>query len=187
MEKILPRIILAVLVCTSTARGGLAGHGQRAADISRLEEQWRAAQQHNDKAAFHRLLAPDLTFVGTSGSFRDKAGYKDSRGGSWIPQSSSYNIDGLVVRFYGDTAVVTGREAATVAGVVFQARFTHVWVQRKGQWRLVAIQRTQISSDTKRGQTSNKSLQPTASRLAANFHMTRTFQSAVTRAPARCG
>jgi hypothetical protein len=161
MEKLLPRIIVAVLVCTSTAHGG---HGQRKAEIFRLEEQWRVAQQQSDKAAFDRLLARDLTFVGTSGSFRDKAGYVASRRGSYIPQASSYRIDGLVVRFYGDTAIVTGREATKVAGVAHQARFTHVWVQQQGQWRLVAIQRTEISSATEHREPSNQAMERTADR-----------------------
>jgi hypothetical protein len=99
------------------------------------------------------LLAPGVTFVGTSGSFRDKADYIASRERSWIPRASSYSIDGLAVRFYGDTAVVTGHEATTGAGVASQGRFTHVWVHRQGRWRLVAIQRTEISFDRKRRQT----------------------------------
>jgi uncharacterized protein (TIGR02246 family) len=167
-EEPLLRILLIFLLCTLTAHGSQAGHAQREAEILKLEEQWRSAQQHNDKAAFDRLLAPSVTFVGTSGSFRDKADYIASRGGSWIPRASSYSIDGLAVRFYGDTAVVTGHEATTGVGVAFQGRFTHVWVQRQGRWRLVAIQRTEISFDTKRRQTSNPvRMQATAGRSDA--------------------
>ena len=148
--ELLPRTFLTVLlVCTSTAHGSQVRHTQREAEILKLEEQWRGAQQHNDKAAFDRLLAPDVTFVGTSGSFRNKAEYIASRGGSWIPRASSYTIDGLAVRFYGDTAVVTGRETTTGAGVAAQGRFTHVWVHPPRRWQLVAIQRTGISSDTR--------------------------------------
>ena len=51
-----------------------------------LEEEWRVAQQRNDTAAFKRLLAPDLTFIGTSGSFRNRAGYVAGPGSSWIPR-----------------------------------------------------------------------------------------------------
>ena len=147
-QELVVRILVIVLLGASTAHASQARHGSREAEILELEEQWCNAQHHNDKAAFDRLLAPDLTFVGTSGSFRDKTEYIASRGGSWIPRASSYSIDGLAVRFYGHTAVVTGHEGTTGAGGV-QARFTHVWVQRQGEWRLVAIQRTEISFDTK--------------------------------------
>ncbi len=47
--------------------------------ILQLEEQWRVAQYTNDAAAYSRLLAPDLTFIGTSGSLRDRADYIASR------------------------------------------------------------------------------------------------------------
>ena len=36
--------------------------------IRRLEDQWRAAQQSNDTAAFRKLLAPEVAFIGTSGN-----------------------------------------------------------------------------------------------------------------------
>src|SRR5204863_5300798 len=137
--------------------------------ILNLEEEWRSAQQHNDRAAFDRLLAPDVSFVGTSGSFRNKADYIASREKSWIPRASSYRIDGLAVRFYGDTAVVTGHEVTTGEGVAAQGRFTHVWVEREGRWRLVAIQRTEISADPERRQTSKKVIPPTAPRSDGQF------------------
>lgn len=111
----------------------------------RLEEAWRNAQQHNDNAAFERLLAPDVTFVGTSGSLRDKKGYAASRAGSWITRAATYTVHDLSVRFYGPVAIVTGTEETTGEGVTNKARFTHVWVRRAGRWQLVAIQRTDIA------------------------------------------
>jgi len=113
--------------------------------ILQLEEQWRLAQHHNDTAAFRRLLAPDLTFIGTSGSFRDRADYIASRSASWIPRAKSFTASELRVRIYGATAIVTGREQTTGAGVGFSARFTDVWLRRRGRWQLVAAQRTDIA------------------------------------------
>jgi hypothetical protein len=116
----------------------------RGKELLRLENEWREAQLRNDKAAFDRLLSPDLTFVGTSGSFRDKTGFIASRGSSWIPRSETYTYTEISVRFYGETAIITGLEATTGAGVTAQGRFTHVWAKSKGKWLLVAIQRTEV-------------------------------------------
>jgi ketosteroid isomerase-like protein len=103
------------------------------------------SQHQNDKDAYDQLLSADLTFIGTSGSFRDKTGFIASRKDSWIPRSETYTYSEMTVRFYGSAAIVTRREATTGTGVAFQGRFTHVWAKRQGRWRLVAIQRTNIT------------------------------------------
>ena len=113
--------------------------------ILQLEEQWRVAQHTNDAAAYSRLLAPDLTFIGTSGSLRDRADYIASRATSSIPPAATYEFNELRVRMFGTVAIVTGREETTGQRTTFQARFTHVWARRNGRWQLVAIQRTDIA------------------------------------------
>jgi len=112
--------------------------------ILRLEEAWKVAQRNTDTSAFARLLAPDFTFIGTSGSLRDRAGYAGSRTGSWIPQGATFTVTDLRVRIYGATAVVTGREHTTGPRFTGSTRFTHVWVRRRGDWQMVAAQRTAI-------------------------------------------
>ena len=137
-------IILLVLCCLPI--GGFAQTaGPRRAEILRLEDRWREAQHRNDKTAFDQLLSPDLTFIGTSGSFRSKTDFIASRNNSLIPSANTYTYSEISVRFYGGTAVVTGREETTGTGVTFQGRFTHVWAKRQGKWLLVAIQRTDIT------------------------------------------
>jgi ketosteroid isomerase-like protein len=111
----------------------------------RLEEAWDQAQRNNDTTAFLQLLAPDLTFIGTSGSFRDRSGYIASRSGSWIPRAATFTVTELLVRIYGETAIVTGRGTTTGAGVEGSVRFTDVWLRRHGKWQLVAVHRTEIS------------------------------------------
>ena len=113
--------------------------------ILRLEEEWKAAQRNTDTSAFTRLLAPDFTFIGTSGSVRDRAGYAASRSGSWIPQGTTFTVAELHVRIYGATAVVTGRENSTGPRFTGSTRFTQVWLLRQGKWQMVAAQRTEIS------------------------------------------
>jgi len=134
-----------LLLCCLPAGGFAQTTGWRRTEILRLEDRWREAQHRNDKAAFDQLLSPDLTFIGTSGSFRNKNGFIASRNNSSIPRANTYTYSELSVRFYGDTAIVTGREETTGTGVTFQGRFTHVWAKRLGKWLLVAIQRTDIT------------------------------------------
>ena len=113
--------------------------------IRRLEERWRAAQQANDTVAFHEFLAPDATFIGTSGSLRDRREYIASRSDSWIPHSTSFTVDELRLRAYGTVVIVTGRETSTGPGTQASGRFTHIWARRAGTWALVALQRTEIA------------------------------------------
>ena len=115
--------------------------------ILALEEKWRVAQLRNDVAAFRELLSPDLTFIGTSGSLRDRPDYIASRGSSMLPRAKTYEYSELRVRVFGPVAIVTGREATTGTGVAFQGRFTHVWAEESRRWRLVAIQRTGIAPE----------------------------------------
>jgi uncharacterized protein (TIGR02246 family) len=138
-------VITLLLCCFPATVAAQTKNHRGGEEILRLEDQWREAQQHNDKAAFDRLLSSDLTFVGTSGSFRTKTGFIASRDTSWIPRAETYTSTDVSVRFYGETAIVTGLGATTGAGVTAKARFTHVWAKRKGKWLLVAIQRTEVS------------------------------------------
>jgi ketosteroid isomerase-like protein len=55
------------------------------------------------------------------------------------------------VRLYGETAVITGRTQMHGhygdAPFITKSRYTHVFVEQQGQWRLVAAQGTQISGE----------------------------------------
>ena len=113
--------------------------------IVQLERKWWDAQQHDDTIAFVQLLAPDVTFIGTSGSLRDRASFIASRRGSWIPKAATFTLTELRVRVYNTVAVVTGRGATTGTGVTGSARFTDVWLLRSATWQLVAVQRTDIA------------------------------------------
>ena len=139
------RAVIIFLLCCSPVGVMAQNTIQARKEILRVEDRWREAQHQNDKDAYDQLLSVDLTFIGTSGSFRDKTSFIASRKDSWIPRSETYTYSEMTVRFYGSAAIVTGHEATTGTGVAFQGRFTHVWAKRQGRWRLVAIQRTNIT------------------------------------------
>ncbi|MDB6123825.1 MAG: hypothetical protein JWQ71_2818 [Pedosphaera sp.] len=55
------------------------------------------------------------------------------------------------VRSYGATAVITGRTQMKMrfgeAAITTKSRYTHVYVEQAGQWRLVTAQGTQIAGE----------------------------------------
>ncbi len=137
--------MMTMLLLTTLLGAVSAEPPQVEAIVLRLEDDWRLAQHKNDIAALLSLLASDVTFIGTSGSLRDRADYIASRATSSMPRASTYEYSELRVRAFGSVVIVTGRAATTGEGIAFQARFTDVWAQREGRWQLVAIQRTDIA------------------------------------------
>jgi hypothetical protein len=59
------------------------------------------------------------------------------------------------VRLYRTTAVVTGRTQMSArlgeTAIAIRSRYTHVYVEQEGRWRLVAAQGTQIAGDLAQG------------------------------------
>jgi uncharacterized protein (TIGR02246 family) len=138
-------VLLSALLTPAAMAAAATGSGEVESRILALEDRWRVAQHKNDAEAFLTLLSPDVTFIGTSGSLRDRRGFISSRTSSSIPRAATYEYSELRVRVFGQVAVVTGREKTTGARVGFQGRFTHVWAEQSGVWLLVAIQRTEIA------------------------------------------
>jgi len=89
----------------------------------------------------HRIYADDFIGVGPSGTVRTKPQViADFTSGELKFQSIT--TEEVQVRVYGNTAVETGR--STMIGqdkgkdVPRDTRFTRVWVNQRGRWRLVA-------------------------------------------------
>lgn len=116
--------------------------------LLKLEDEWGEALIHDDAAAMDRFLAPDFTFIEPDGTTKDRAAYLADRGKNPFDTSSFVN-DELRVRWYGDSAVVSGH--ATVQEDIegkhyaFQLRWQELWVKRKGQWKVVCSQGTPVN------------------------------------------
>ena len=109
--------------------------------ISQLDNERIQAQIHADATTLDRIYADDFIGVGPSGRVRTKPQViSDFTSGDLKFQSIT--TDDVQVRVYGDTAVETGR--STMIGqdkgqtVPRDTRFTRVWVNQQGRWRLVA-------------------------------------------------
>jgi uncharacterized protein (TIGR02246 family) len=109
--------------------------------IRRLDDQRIQAQVHADATALNRIYADDFIGVGPSGTVRAKPQViADFTSGDLKFQSIT--TDEVQVRVYGNTAVETGRSTMTGQDkgkdVPRDTRFTRVWLNQRGRWRLVA-------------------------------------------------
>jgi uncharacterized protein (TIGR02246 family) len=122
-----------------SAKGEQKGNVEQA--IRRVDDERIQAQVHADATALDRIYADDFIGVGPSGTVRTKPQViADFTSGSLKFQSIT--TDEVQVRVYGNTAVETGRSTMTGQDkgkdVPRDTRFTRVWVNQQGRWRLVA-------------------------------------------------
>jgi ketosteroid isomerase-like protein len=107
-----------------------------------LERRWMGALQQRDASALSQLVSADFTLVSprlvVAAGDRDKYFQHAMRDLSL----TSYDFEGLTVRLYGRTAVVSGRlrQSASAAGEDWGGSylFTDVWVSRDGAWQVVS-------------------------------------------------
>lgn len=116
--------------------------------ILSVEQARLAAFRGNDKAAFSRLVADDLTMVHSNGEIFGKAQEMSVMRSSTPDRPlPTLGLEDTQVRGYGDSAVLTGslveRNGATV---LLRLRFTNVYARKAGRWQLVAGQLTKAST-----------------------------------------
>lgn len=107
-----------------------------------LELKWMSALQQRDASALNQLVSEDFTLVSprlvVAARERDKYFQHAMRDLSL----TFYEFEGLTVRLYGRTAVVSGRlrQSARAAGEDWGGNylFTDVWVSRDGAWQVVS-------------------------------------------------
>jgi len=137
--------LFAMIVCGSAfADSGDAG---TVALIRKLEEQRIDAGLRKDVAALDATTADDYVQIDMAGNTRDKA-TQMKRIASPEVKMVSNTLDEVVVRVYGETAVVTGRATAvgTIRGEPYpRIRYTRVYVKRDGQWKVVLFQQTKTN------------------------------------------
>jgi hypothetical protein len=116
--------------------------------ITGLEKDGLQAELKKDRSWFQDYLADDLTRVTPDGVVEDKV---RSTASTLDPANKveSKIYDELTVRPYGeDVIIATGKVSVkgkrNNAEYTEQRTFTHVWVNRIGQWQEVAIQESPI-------------------------------------------
>ncbi|MGH9881836.1 MAG: DUF4440 domain-containing protein [Pyrinomonadaceae bacterium] len=89
------------------------------------------------------------TFKPTAEQSRRKLAKRGNRIATTNRDDASIDNDEVMVRVYGDAAVVTGRSTTKRAGqgsevITRQVRFTRVYAKSKGRWRAVSAHNTLI-------------------------------------------
>ena len=113
----------------------------RTSKMIELENKWNAAYQRGDIAVMNSLLDDDFIITVEDGSTFSKPGYIAHSGDTTVHVSQSEMSD-LRVRMHDNTAVVTGtyHEKGTSKGKPYEYRdrFTDVWININGRWRVIA-------------------------------------------------
>jgi ketosteroid isomerase-like protein len=116
-----------------------------------LLDEFLAGASSNDIAAHQRFWSDDLVYTSSAGERHGKAEIinsmqQDSAEDSTEP-TMVYGREALLVRVYGDTAVVTFRLTGTSQSetpVVSRYYNTGTFLKRDGEWRVIAWQATKI-------------------------------------------
>src|SRR5215475_7565488 len=131
----------AMLCAAEPAISNISRENKMIREIMDLERHTKEASIHNDTKFTEQALADNYIAIGPLGTVVTKSDMVDVRRRSKL-HYESIDVSEMVVRIYGDTAVVTAK--AEVKGSDFGEdfsgpyRYTRVWVKEKGAWRAVA-------------------------------------------------
>ena len=136
-----------LLLCLLAALPAISA--QRPASMSESSEQEVIRQivdmERQSKEASLRTLAEDYVAITPLGQVTTKKETISARRSGQL-RYEAMNITDMVVRVYGDTAVVTARADVKghQLGEDFSGpyRYTRVWVRHNGQWQTVSYQAT---------------------------------------------
>lgn len=147
-DTLMKRILGFVFIGLSIAPAGCSQKSTAGPELVVLENSWKESVIKRDAAALNRLYADEYASTDQEGMVWNKAEDIDidTKGAS---QLTSYKLDDLKVRPYGDVAVVTGVNIShgTLHGYASssRSRFTDVFVKRDGRWQCVASQTTALA------------------------------------------
>ena len=114
-----------------------------ARELTEFEARLATTYKSGDCDEWGALLAPEWSVIHITGAEIKKA---DAIRTCKSPDTriDSLASDNIVVRAFGDAAVVTGRTTAAAGGQTVVLRFTDVFVRRDGKWLVVASQATRV-------------------------------------------
>jgi ketosteroid isomerase-like protein len=154
INKCLALLFSAFMTATAFAAQHVAVHprssldeGDQAAirEIVDMERQVKEASLRRDADFSQRTLAEDYVAISPLGLVSTKQDTLSVRKSGQL-RYDTINITDMVVRVYGDTAVVTARAEVRghQLGEDFSGpyRYTRVWVRRSGHWQTVSYQAT---------------------------------------------
>lgn len=117
-------------------------------ELEALERRLAATWQAGDCAGWGALIAPEWFVTHINGEVISR---EQALAMCAAPQTriAEMRYDDLVVRAFGDAAVVTGRTTATTAAEPPETvvlRFTDVCIRRQNAWQVVASHATRVAA-----------------------------------------
>ncbi len=143
---ILPISVLAAQRVSVRSKASLdSGDQETIREIIDMERQAKEASLRRDSDFSQRTLAEDYVAITPLGQVTTKQDTVSARRSGQL-KYDTINVSDMVVRVYGDTAVVTARADVKghQLGEDFSGpyRYTRVWVRRTGHWLAVSYQAT---------------------------------------------
>lgn len=118
-----------------------------AADIAKLEQERFTAYVKSDVAALDRIFADDLVYIHSNGVPDNKAAVVQSFASGDL-KISRFDGEEIKVRQIGDVMVAVGLVHVDLVNkgtaAKFDIRYTAVYVNQSGQWRLAHVQNGRI-------------------------------------------
>ena len=122
-----------------------SGDQQTIREIIEMERETKEASLRRDAEFPQRTLAGDYVAITPLGQVTTKRDALSARKSGQL-RYDTIDVSDMVVRLYGDTAVVTARADVKghQLGEDFSGpyRYTRVWVRRSGRWQTVSYQAT---------------------------------------------
>jgi hypothetical protein len=151
VRRMIARVLIAFVFSSVLWMSGVRAEepARDAVDLEALVQRWDQALVSRDHAFVERILADEFTYIGATGEVQTRAELlaqlRDER--LRIEEARS---DEVMVRLYGDTAVVVarGRTRGHFGSEAFDNayRFTDVWVRRDSRWQAVLTQITALAA-----------------------------------------
>lgn len=118
--------------------------------VKAADKAWAAATVKGDETALMRILTADLQYIHSNAELDTRASFiEKTKTGFRTYQRLEH--EGMEVRLYGNTAVLTATAQVVtaskgVAAPVAHLRIIHVWVYGQGRWQLVAHQSLRLAN-----------------------------------------
>ncbi|GAB3419161.1 nuclear transport factor 2 family protein [Massilia agilis] len=116
--------------------------------LAARDASWNELRKRADVAGLDKLIDPGFVLVHSDGRVQRKVDYLGDLSSKSRVNGRIENRD-VVIREYGDTAVVNG--VSVQSGVSNgqpwsgQFRFTRVWIRRGGEWTIVSSHSSRIT------------------------------------------
>jgi len=134
-----------VSVRSKSSIGASIGDQETIREVVDMERQAKEASLRRDPEFPQKALAEDYVAISPLGQVTTKQEAISARKSGQL-RYETIDVSDMVVRLYGDTAIVTARADVKghQLGEDFSGpyRYTRVWVRRSGRWQAVSYQAT---------------------------------------------